>query len=192
MTNRSPARRLILAVVRSPLSLSAIVAALLGPAQTLAQTHKPACQSSAHAKKRTAHTCTQPSHKVKAQARHAAKRHAKRTQQARRPPRRRSRRSGGRGAVRRRQRAGAGRDGSFSCDDGSEPECEDGATPTSSRNGKSLLCPVAAEGEASAAKPKPNAKKKTPGCTPGASSDDEQACEAAAGGSSSFVCEDES
>ncbi len=178
-----------MAVVTLAVSLSAIVAALLGPAQTLAQTHRPACQSSAHARKRTAHTCTQPSHKVKAQARHAAKRHAKRT-------------------VRKKSKGGAhaapavaaqcedgsapvrAADGSFSCDDGSEPGCEGGATPASSRNGKSLLCPVAAEGEAGASETEAECEEEeTPGCTPGAS---EQACEAAGGGGSSSVCEDES
>ncbi len=44
-------------------------------------------------------------------------------------------------------------DGAFSCEEGSEPECEDGATPTLSSTGASLVCmsspdPQAGYGEA--------------------------------------------
>ncbi len=192
MTNRAPARRLALAITLA-LTLGVFLVALLGPAQTLAQTHKPACPTSAHAKKRGARACTQPSHKVKAQARHAAKHHAKRT------PKTSSKKTSKTSAPAAAAVAAECEDGSapvraegsFSCADGSEPQCEDGATPTPSHNGRSLVCPVAAEDEANAGEAE--CEEEALGCTPGSSSGSgEQACEAAAGDSSSFVCEDES
>jgi hypothetical protein len=42
-------------------------------------------------------------------------------------------------------------DGSYSCDDGSEPVCQDGAIPTFSKNGSTLICkPLTAAEEAAA------------------------------------------
>jgi hypothetical protein len=76
-------------------------------------------------------------------------------------------------------------DGSFSCDDGSEAECEDGSTPTVSRNGKSLVCPVAIEPEAGWSEE----CEVSAGCGAETSStSSEPACEAP----SSAVCEEQS
>src|SRR5580704_6026963 len=74
---RPRARRLTLAVTAA-LLLGALVTALLGPAQTLAQTRKLTCSSSAtHAKKakHTAHPCATRRSKVKStgKRKHASK-----------------------------------------------------------------------------------------------------------------------
>jgi len=133
LTNRPHARRLTLAVTLV-LLLGALVTALLGPAQTLAQTSKPACSSSTtHAKqaKRTAHPCT--THKGK------KRKHAKKTHRSSSGPAIPASCENGTPPV----LSG----GSFSCEDGSEPQCVDGATPKLSSSGKRLLCPVATEGE---------------------------------------------
>lgn len=170
-------------------SLSVFALALFGPAQTLAQTHKPACSTAAHAKKRSAHACTQPSHKVKTEARHAAKRHTKHT----------SKKTGKAGTPASQAAVAAqcedgsapvrAGDGSFSCADGSEPECESGATPTPSRNGKSLLCPTPAESEAVSSEAE--CEEEGLACTTTGSDPGEQACTASAADSSSFTCEAE-
>jgi hypothetical protein len=129
----------------SPLTLvvflAVLVAALLGPAQTLAQTRKPSCSS--HAKARHgAHACVQSSHK-------ASKRHTKK--------RRKQTLANVPGEAVPTVEPASCEDGSapvqeangsFSCADGSEPECEDGASPTRSHDGESLLCPVITEPEA--------------------------------------------
>ncbi len=78
-------------------------------------------------------------------------------------------------------------DGSFSCNDGSKPECEDGATPKVSNNGKSLVCLVAAAGGASAGETE--CEEEEPSCGTGSESG-EQACEAS-GEDSSPACEGE-
>jgi hypothetical protein len=171
------------------LSLSVIAMALFGASQTLAQTHKAACSTAAHAKKRSAHACTQPSHKVKTEARHAAKRHTKHT----------SKKTGKAGtpvsqaAVAAQCEDGSAPvragDGSFSCADGSEPECESGATPTPSRSGKSLLCPAPAESEAVSSESE--CEEEGLACTTTGSDPGEQACTASAADSSSFTCEAE-
>jgi hypothetical protein len=171
------------------LSLSVFVLALFGPAQTLAQTHKAACSTSAHAKKRSAHACTQPSHRAKAQTRHASKHHAKHT----------SKKTGKGGTSASQATVPAqcedgsapvrAADGSFSCDDGSEPECEDGATPTASRNGNRLLCSAPAESEAGSSEAE--CEEEGLGCTTTGSGPGEQACTASAADSSSFTCEAE-
>ncbi len=163
--------------------LAVLVAALIGPAQTLAQTHKPSCS---HARaKHGARACSQASHKNK--TRHSRKHRGKHTL-ANTP-----------GEAAPAVEAASCEDGSapvkeanssFSCADGSEPECEDGANPTRSHNGKSLLCPVIAEPESEAGEteceeglsalcstePLPGTKEKT--------------CEASSSTSSSFVCEE--
>jgi hypothetical protein len=162
------------------LSLSAFVVALFGPAQTLAQAHKASCPSAVHAKtKHGAHACTQPSHKTKRHAKHSAKKKThKKTHgasQATAP----AHCEDGSAPLR-------ASDGSFACDDGSEPECEDGATPKASRTGNSLVCLVAAEGEASASEAE--CEEEGLGCSAGSESG-EQACEAAEG--SSPACEGE-
>jgi hypothetical protein len=178
LTDRPPARRLALAVTLA-LSLSAFVVALLGPAQTFAQTHRYTCPSAAHAKAKHG-ACTQPSHKPKPK-RHAkhtsAKKTHKKTHQALQA------------TVPAHCEDGSlpvrASDGSFACDDGSEPECEDGATPTPSRNGKSLVCAVLSEGDAGASEAECEAEAL--GCTTGSG---EQTCEAS-GEDSSSACEGE-
>jgi hypothetical protein len=160
------------------LALSAFVAALLGPAQTLAQAHKASCPS-VHAKaKHGAHACTQPSHKPKRHAKHASKRKTRKKKHPASQATVPAYCEDGSAPL----RAG---DGSFSCDDGSEPECEDGAAPKASRNGKSLVCLVATEDEAGASE----AECEEEGLSCGTGS--EQACEAPAGEESSPVCEGE-
>jgi hypothetical protein len=169
-------------------SLSVLALALLGPAQTLAQTHKGACSTSTHAGKRGAHACTEPSRKLKTEARHATKRRAKHT----------SKKSADKSApasqapVAARCEDGStpvrADDGAFSCDDGSEPACEDGATPALSRDGKSLLCPAPAESEAV---PGEAECEEQSGCATTGSDSGEQACAASAAGSSSSGCEAE-
>jgi hypothetical protein len=184
------ARRLTSALSPAVLVLAA---ALAMPSQTLARSRKPPCSSSspaAHSKGgRTAHRCARSSHK--AGRRHASKRHAKH------PAAGKGRRSrpttlaavnaascaDGSEPVRARK-------GSFSCRDGSEPECEDGSAPTSSRNGAGLVCPASSEDgsgpgeECEEALASMCAVDAEP--VPG-----EHACQASAGGGSSFVCENE-
>lgn len=170
------------------LSLSAFVVALLGPAQTLAQTRKTACPTSAtHGKKKHAARCTQASHKGKSQTRrarhHAKLAPAKKTSQTSTPaaasveP---ARCEGGQTPVR-------AADGTFSCSDGSEPECEDGATPTPSHKGKSLVCPVSSEAESSSTAVE--CEEEELACSTAAG---EQPCETSGSDGSSFSCEADS
>jgi len=150
----SPARRLISALTLA-LSLAVLVTALLAPSQTLAQTHRPACSTSAaHPKtKRTAHACVQPSHrgqdKGKSNASRASKRHQAKRTVAKKTPKARPPASPALAPAYCEDGSAPARatDGSFSCGDGSEPECEDGSTPTRSRSGLTLVCPVLTEGE---------------------------------------------
>ncbi len=195
MTSRPPARRLALPLALA-LSLGTFAAALLGPAQTLAQTqaHRAACSaaparstSGAHAKaKRTAHGCTQTSRKGKGRAQthrvngRRVKLNTKRTSRTDSTP-------AASAAAPARCEDGAtpvrAADGTFSCVDGSEPECEGGATPTASHGGSLLLCPVAAEVEAGA-----NEECEAEGS--GCAVSDEQSCETPGGGEDSeFACE---
>ena len=171
MTSRPHARLLAIAVTLL-LALGVFLAALLGPAETLAQTHKPTCQSSAHARKRSARACTQPSHKVRAQTRRAPKHH----------PKRKSKKTSKSGtptvhAVAAQCEDGSApvqsAEGSFSCGDGSEPQCENGASPTPSHNGKSLLCPVSTEAEAGAGETECEEEDEALGCTPGSDSSEQ-------------------
>jgi hypothetical protein len=184
LTDR-PHPRLTLALT-IVLSLGVLVAALLGPAQTLAQTRKISCPSAAtRAKaKHEGRACTQSSSKGKGNAKRRGKHGLKKTKAG----------STGSAAL-----AAVCEDGSaptrgtgseFSCTDGSEPTCEDGTTPMASRNGKSLICPAAGESESSTAE----AECEDEGleCTGIGDGSDEQSCEASASESSSFVCEAES
>ena len=168
----------------------ALVAALLGPAQTLAQTRRAvSCPSStAHAKtRRGAHACERSSHKGKAHRRKHRSKHAlaKAPHQGvpvslpaaycedGSPPARAS-------------------NGSFSCSDGSEPECEDEAEPTRSANGRSLVCAILeGEGEEEAESGESECEEAGSSfCAQApAPGSDEDSCEASAGESSSFLCE---
>lgn len=162
--------------------LAVLVAALLGPSQTLAQTHKLACP---HLRaKHGTHTCAPSSHKGK--ARHASKHRGKHTL-ANAP-------SGTiptvvaatceNGSAPARES-----NGSFACADGSEPECEDGATPARSSSGRSLLCPVIgeAESESEAECEEGVAASCAADMLAGSS---EQTCEVSSSANMSFVCEE--
>jgi hypothetical protein len=184
LTDRPPARRLTLAVTVL-LSLGVLVAALIGPAQGLAQTRKPACSSSAHAKaKHATRACTRPSHKRKAKS-HAKHMTTKKTSKGSPTPPATVAAVCEDGSAPVRTSAG-----SFSCSDGSEPACESGATPTTSRSGKSLLCPVLTESEPGSTEAE--CEEEGLECTGVSSGSGEQGCEASASDSSSFVCEAES
>jgi hypothetical protein len=140
---RGLARPLLLA-----LSLLALAVALAGPSETFAQTHRTSCSSS-HAKgRRATRTCPQASHKTA--TRPAAKRRVKRHAKAR--SRHGAHGSKAKSFVPAVCEDGSppvlGAEGSFSCQDGSEPLCEDGATPARSGNGESLVCAMASEPEA--------------------------------------------
>jgi hypothetical protein len=182
LTNRPRARRITLALTIA-LSLGALVIALIGPAETLAQTHKSACSgSAAHAKKPKSATHPCPSHKsegkghgTSTKAKHAKKKHHKSGGLPLRIP-----------ASCEDGNAPVLSEGSFHCSDGSEPQCVDGATPTASRNGKMLLCPAVGGSEGSSGEAE--CEEEELECV-ASSGSDEEACEAAASGS--VACEGE-
>lgn len=166
MTNLPSPRRLARPLLIA-LSALALLAALLGPSQTLAQTRGASCPSDARAGKprHGAHACTHPSHR--STARHAAKRraghaHAKAKGKGKAKGTDKGKAKGTRAAhgagatvfVPARCEDGAipvaGAGGSFSCEDGSQPSCEDGAAPTRSRGGAGLVCAVSSGEEAQA------------------------------------------
>jgi hypothetical protein len=163
--------------------LAVLVAALLGPAQTLAQTRKPSCS---HAKsKRGAHACVQASHKGR--SRHSNKHRGKHTLATTPsetvPTVEPASCEDGSAPVKEAN-------GSFSCADGSEPECEDGASPTRSRNGKSLLCPVIAEPESEAGEGECEEGLSALCSTEPLPDSKERTCEVSSSTSSSFICEE--
>ncbi len=185
---RSHARRLTLAATLV-LSLGVLVAALVGPAQTLAQTRETGCSTStARAKaKRTTRACTQSSRKSKSRShgKHALEKTSKRGSD--RPA-----------AVAALCEDGGiptrGADGGFSCADGSEPTCESGAAPRTSRNGKSLICPIIGESEAGAGESgagEAECEEEGLECTGIGSAPSEQSCEASASEGASSACEAE-
>ncbi|MCW3018721.1 MAG: hypothetical protein JWN10_1029 [Solirubrobacterales bacterium] len=183
MTSR-PSVRLTAALT---LSLLALVVTLLGPAQTLAQTRKACSTPTSRSKtKHAARSCPKSSRRSK-KTRHSSKHHAKGT-----PARKTSQTSapaaasveparceGGQTPVR-------GSGGTFSCGDGSEPECEDGATPTPSHKGTRLVCPVSTEAEAESSSTAAECEEEELGCSAGAG---EQPCETSGSDGSSFSCE---
>jgi len=163
--------------------LAVLATALLGPAQTLAQTHKSSCSRTKG--KHGAHACVQSSHRGK---KHRSNKHHGRHTLANAPSET--------AAVSEPASCEDGSapiqaaNGSFSCADGSEPECEDGANPTRSHNGKTLLCAVIAESESESAEDECEEGLSALCSTeplPGAK---EQACEVSSSTSSSFVCEE--
>ena len=163
--------------------LAALAAALIGPAQTLAQTRKPSCS---HAGTRHgARTCSQASHKGR--ARHSSKHRGKHTLAttpgAAVPAVEAASCEDGSAPVREAN-------GSFSCADGSEPECEDGASPTRSHNGKSLLCPISAEPESESGEGECEEGLSALCSTEPLPGSKEQACEVSSSTSSSFICEE--
>jgi hypothetical protein len=167
LTNRPRARRLTLAATLV-LLLGALVTALLGPAQTLAQTSKPACSSSAtHTKqaKRTAHPCTTRKSKKEGAGKH---KHAKKKHRSSSSPVIPASCENGTPPV--LDSAG------FACEDGSEPQCVDGATPKLSHNGKLLLCPAATGGESGSGEAECEEEEELECAASG--EPDEQTCEA--------------
>jgi hypothetical protein len=182
MTNRHPLTRRLSLTMTLALSLAMLLVALLGPAATSAQTRKAACPTSAARvkAKRAGRTCAPHKHK-RHKHKHADRRAKHGSSDA--PVVVAALCEDGSVPV----RAGEG----FSCADGSEPECEDGATPTVSRNGKSLLCPLTDESEASLSE----AECEEEGlldCSGLDSGSNEQTCETSASEGSEFVCEDQS
>jgi hypothetical protein len=163
--------------------LAVLVAALLGPAQTLAHTRRPSC--SHPGTKHGARACGQSSHKGK--KRHSKKHRAKHTlanvpgETA--PAVEPASCEDGSAPV---QEA----NGSFSCSDGSEPECEDGANPTRSHNGKSLLCPVIAEPESESGEGECEEGLSALCSTDPLPDTKEKSCEVSSSTSSSFICEE--
>jgi len=162
--------------------LAVLVAALLGPAQTLAQTRKLSCS---HAKsKHGARACVQTSRKGK--ARHSSKHRRKHTPTttpgAAAPAVEPASCEDGSAPVKEAN-------GSFSCADGSEPECEDGASPTLAHNDKSLLCPVIAEPESESGEAECEEGLSALCSTEALPNSKEEACEVSSSTSSSFICE---
>jgi hypothetical protein len=83
--------------------------------------------------------------------------------------------------------------GTFACADGSEPECEAGATPVRAPNGAGLVCPVAPEPEEEA-EPEEAECEEGVGLACGGDSalgSSERVCLATPGPGGGFVCEDE-
>jgi hypothetical protein len=116
----------------------AVLMAALTPSPTLAQTPKRACT---HARaKHSTRVCGQSSHKARARHKHRGKHTLGTAPSETGPVLEPASCEDGNAPI---QEA----NGSFSCADGSEPECENGATPTRSPNGTSLLCLVVAEPE---------------------------------------------
>jgi hypothetical protein len=189
----SPSNRRLTLALTLALSLGVLVVALLGPAQTLAQAGRTTCSTTVtHAKpKRAAHACTQASSRGKAKTRHESKRrkHARAKKKTK---------DGAAGTATMPASCEdasapvAAPGGGFSCEDGSEPQCEDGATPTPSRNGKVLLCPISGAGEATTGEGEGEGEceEEALACEPGAAAgNDEQSCEAPAGDGSDLACE---
>jgi hypothetical protein len=172
MTTSLPLRRLAPALALA-LALCALVAALIGASQTFAQARRAACPG-AHAHKRHSHGCATG----KGKPRRASKRRGKHTHGKTKG----TGRSHGSGAPAPAQCEDGDApvlisEGSFSCEDGSEPECKNDALPVPSSNGQSLVCPVSGEHEPGAGEANcEELEEQESGCggEPGA-----QACEAA-------------
>jgi len=177
-------RRFALALTLA-LSLGMFVAALLGPSQTLAKAHVSTCSSTHPKAKCNTHACSH-----KGRARHASKCTGKHSKKKSTPPAPAARCEDASVPVR-------AASGSFSCDDGSEPTCENGATPTRSGNGKSLVCPVILEEEPGGSGeteceegPGSCSAGTTPGPTTGSAAGT-KVCEGSASEGSSALCEEE-
>jgi hypothetical protein len=180
------------AILMIALALGVLVAALLGPAQTLAQTHKAACHAS-HTK--TAHTCAQS--KGKHKPHHASKSTDTKHKSAKS---KKTKKGSAKPVILvpalcedGSQPTRVGSD-SFSCEDGSVPSCEGGATPTTSHNGKALLCPVSGEQETSAAEGEGECEEEEEAlsCSPvSESGSGEKVCEISPSAGASAACEGE-
>jgi hypothetical protein len=157
-----PSRRLT-ALLAAALSMVAIVVLLALSAQAKADTHHAVCSSSAHAR-HGVRACAQSkhvsgSHKRKAHGKGKGKgHHFKHSAKSKGAAKKKA---GAKGKL--KFPAGTIKtpaicedasapvresDGFFSCDDESEPGCENGSTPMLSSNGLSLVCGPAAKGSA--------------------------------------------
>ena len=165
-----------------------LVVALIKPSQTLAQTRKATCTSSAAGgkPKRSTPACVLSRHKRKSKHHDTSKHHAKhgltRLPKGIGSPPVEAFCEDGSAPVR-------AHDGSFSCEDGSEPLCEDGATPVRSKDGTRLLCPVFTEEEASAAEAE--CEEAESATCEASSVTGQEPCEASANGSTGALCEGE-
>ena len=155
MPTSLPSRSLT-AVLALALSIVAIVAVLVLSPQALAHGHKAACSSSATHSKHGARACVQSrraakSHKRKAHARPKVKgHHSKHAATTNKTTKKKAKSPTGTiqtpavcedGIVPVRES-----DGFFSCDDESEPGCENGSTPMLTPNGTKLICGPAPKG----------------------------------------------
>jgi hypothetical protein len=174
------------------LATLAVTAAMLTLASSaLARSHKRVCAGSAHATvhaRRAAHThaCTQT---ASGRSKHRTKHHA-----ASHTPRKAGNPVGPPAACEDGSAPQSAGSGAFSCQDGSEPECEAGVSPVPTRNGARLVCPV------------PPAEEEAPeagegeceegfGLSCGADSavgSNERTCLSVPGPGTGFVCEDPS
>jgi hypothetical protein len=183
MTGRLSAR--LTAALTLALALVALLATLLGPAQTSAQSRRACSTPTSQAKtKHAARTCSRSSRRGK-KTRHSRKHHAKHA-----PAKNTSQTSTSASGLVQPAHCESGQtpvhgtDGTFSCGDGSEPECENGATPTASRKGNSLVCPVASEAESSSSAAECEEEGSVCAIVAG-----EQPCETSSSDGSSFSCE---
>jgi hypothetical protein len=163
----------------------ALLAALLGPAQTLAQTRKLGCSGSAAHAKHASHACASHKHK----SRRAAGRHRGHSLNS----------SGAEATIAlvpatcedgsAPVQVGGG---SFSCSDGSTPGCEDGSTPVRSAKGTSLLCAVPIEDASEAGEGECEAGLEDVCVSEPIAGANEQTCTTSSSTGTSFVCEAES
>jgi hypothetical protein len=167
---------------------SMLAAALIKPSQSLAQTRKATCPSSAARGKAKSSTsaCAKSRHKRRHHdtSRHNAKHAVSKLPKGISSTVVEAYCEDGSAPVR-------ARDGSFSCEDGSEPLCEDGATPAHSKNGTRLVCPVFSEEEASASEVECEEGESAACVSEASSAAGEETCEASASDSTGALCEDE-
>jgi hypothetical protein len=167
--------------------LLALSGAALAATHRTAHARKASCTSASARVKRPAGECPPSKHKGKGKAHHASRGHHAR----------RSGKHTGAATPASPSHVPAvcedasapvrGADGSFSCEDGSEPACRDGSDPAPSSKGAAPLCPVPAKVESGCEDPSSSE------CTFGGGGP-EPACEDATapvpGGDGSVFCED--
>lgn len=190
MTNRLAYHRLLHALVLvAPLLLLAGV--LLTPSLAFARAHKPSCHgATAHAEAREARSCPTHSHKPKGatkgeggKGKHGKHLVKKASPDPSSPATQPATCEDGSSPV-------PGPAGSFSCRDGSEPECEDGAAPVAARSATTLVCPATGE---EGPESEEGECEEGLGLACGADTEDlgssEHACLASPGPAASFACE---
>jgi hypothetical protein len=174
MTTAFPSRRLAL-IAALALTLCALAAALLGATSTLAQTRRAACAGAAAHAKHESHGCgAGKGHRASGRRgrhkRRKGKRHGKRATHA---------------LIAARCADGSlpvlGAESTFVCDDGSEPQCESGATPLPTSNGQQLVCPIIGETETGAGEAECEEAEEEENEALGQGEQASQACEIASG-----------